>query len=138
MANALYDVARYKFANGEISWPTGAIKVALVDTGQYSVNLSTDTSMANIAVGAIIAGPLSLNNKTIESNGAVNGDDLTFSTVSGNSIEAIVIYLEIDALTPASNPLIAYIDTATGLPITPNGGDIIVTWDNGTNKIFRL
>ena len=32
----------------------------------------------------------------------------------------------------------AYIDTATGLPITPNGGDIIVTWDNGINKIFRL
>jgi len=24
------------------------------------------------------------------------------------------------------------------LPITPNGGDIIVTWDNGINKIFRL
>jgi len=29
-------------------------------------------------------------------------------------------------------------DTATGLPITPNGGDIIITWDNGTNRILRL
>ena len=33
---------------------------------------------------------------------------------------------------------INFIDTATGLPITPNGGDIIVTWDNGANKIFKL
>ena len=38
----------------------------------------------------------------------------------------------------ATSALIAYIDTATGLPITPNGGDIIVNWDNGANKIFRL
>ena len=52
------------------------------------------------------------------------------------SIEAIVIY--VDTGTEATSPLIAYIDTATGLPITPNGGDIIVTWDNGVNKIFKV
>jgi hypothetical protein len=34
--------------------------------------------------------------------------------------------------------LIAYIDTATGLPVTPGGGDIDITWDNGSNKIFKL
>ena len=44
----------------------------------------------------------------------------------------------VDTGTEATSPLIAYIDTATGLPITPNGGDIIVTWDNGTNKIFKV
>ena len=38
----------------------------------------------------------------------------------------------------ATSPLIALIDSATGLPITPNGGDIIVVWDNGANKIFKL
>ncbi len=34
--------------------------------------------------------------------------------------------------------LIAYIDTATGMPVTPNGGDITIAWDNGANKIFKL
>ena len=34
--------------------------------------------------------------------------------------------------------VVAWIDTATGLPVTPNGGDITVSWDNGTNKIFKL
>jgi hypothetical protein len=57
--------------------------------------------------------------------------------VSGASIEAIVIYK--DTGTESTSPLIAIIDTATrSLPITPNGGDIIVTWDNGTNKIFKV
>ena len=72
-------------------------------------------------------------------NGAADGDDLTFSAVASGkkpSIEAIIIFK--DTGNNATSPLIAYIDTATGLPITPNGGDIIVTWDNGVNKIFRL
>lgn len=61
---------------------------------------------------------------------------MTFTSVSGASIEAIIIYK--DTGTESTSPLIAFIDTATGLPITPNGGDIIVTWDNGTNKIFKV
>jgi len=28
--------------------------------------------------------------------------------------------------------------TGSGLPVTPNGGNIIVSWDNGVNKIFKL
>ena len=68
--------------------------------------------------------------------GAADAADVTFTSVSGPSIEAIIIYA--DTGTEASSPLIAYIDTATGLPITPNGGDIIVTWDNGANKIFKV
>ena len=68
--------------------------------------------------------------------GAADANDVTFAAVAGASIEAIIIY--VDSGTEATSPLIAYIDTATGLPITPNGGDIIVTWDNGTNKIFKV
>jgi hypothetical protein len=34
--------------------------------------------------------------------------------------------------------LIAYIDTATGLPVTPNGQAIGLTFDNGANRIFKL
>ena len=68
--------------------------------------------------------------------GAADAADVTFNGVSGTSIEAILLFK--DTGVAATSPLIAYIDTATGLPITPNGGDIIVTWDNGTNKIFKL
>jgi ApbE superfamily uncharacterized protein (UPF0280 family) len=34
--------------------------------------------------------------------------------------------------------LIAWYDTGTNLPIVPNGGDINIVHDNGTNKIFVL
>jgi len=38
----------------------------------------------------------------------------------------------------ATSRLIANIDSATGLPFTPNGGDATITWDSGANKIFKL
>jgi hypothetical protein len=63
-------------------------------------------------------------------------DDITFTSVSGPSVEAIVLFRWVSS--PTDSPLIAFIDTGTGLPITPNGGDIIVTWDSGPNKIFKV
>ena len=39
----------------------------------------------------------------------------------------------------ATARLICYIDTATGLPFTPAAGQAVaITWDNGSNKIFKL
>ena len=32
-----------------------------------------------------------------------------------------------------------YIDSGfTGLPVTPNGSDLTIVWDSGSNKIFKL
>ena len=115
MANTLYDYARQRFLEAQINWMTDTIKVVLVDTGAYT--------------------PLTLTSKAT-TGGAADAADCTFTSVTGASIEAIIIYA--DTGVEATSPLIAFIDTATGLPITPNGGDIIVTWDNGTNKIFKV
>lgn len=135
MANALYDKGRERFLTAAIDWSSDTIKVALVDTGAYTVSLTTHEYYSDVAGGAIIAGPNTLGSKTT-TGGSADAGDVTFSSVSGVSIEAIIIYK--DTGSSATSPLIAYIDTATGLPITPNGGDIILQWDNGTNKIFRL
>lgn len=136
MANALYDEARRQFLLGGINWETDAFKAVLVDSADYSVDLASNTSLADIAAGARVSAEVLLTNKTVETNGAADADDTTFTSVSGDSIEALVIYK--DTGTENTSTLVAYIDTATGLPITPNSGDIIVTWDNGTNRIFRL
>lgn len=135
MANTLFDKARQRFLEAQINWNTDTIKVLLVDTAAYSVQTAIHEFLADIPVSARIAGPVTLTSKTT-TGGAADAADVTFTSVSGASIEAIIIYS--DTGTEATSPLIAYIDTATGLPITPNGGDIIVTWDNGTNKIFRV
>ena len=135
MANTLYDNARELFATAKINWTSDTFKVYLIDSGNYTVNTSTHLYLSDVSTSSRIAGPVALSSMTATA-GACDAADITFSSVSGTSIEAILIYK--DTGTESTSPLIAYIDTATGLPITPNGGDIIVTWDSGTNKIFRL
>lgn len=132
MTNALYDHGRDAFLNAGINWTSDTIKVALVDTGAYTVNLSTHqylSSLTGVTATATLASKTS-------SAGIADAADVAFTAVSGVQSEALVIYK--DTGTAGTSPLIAYIDTATGLPVTPNGGDIDITWDNGTNKIFKL
>lgn len=135
MANALFDKARQRFLEGQFNWNTDTIKAALVDTGTYTPNLSAHEFLSDISTGARVAMSGAFTGKTT-TGGAADANDITYTSVTGPSIEAIVIFK--DTGTDSTSPLIAYIDTATGLPITPNGGDIIVTWDNGANKIFKL
>ncbi len=135
MANTLYDFARQRFLEAQINWMSDTIKVLLVDTGAYTAQTGVHQYLSDIPTSARIAGPVVLTAKAT-TGGAADAADITFTSVSGTSIEAIIIYA--DTGVENTSPLIAYIDTATGLPITPNGGDIIVTWDNGTNKIFKV
>ena len=135
MANALYAKGREGFLDGSIDWDTHTIKVVLVDSALYTPNMSTDDNLDDIASGARVATSGALTGKTV-TGGVADADDVTFTTVTGATSEYLVIYK--DTGTESTSRLIALIDTATGLPVTPNGGDILVTWDNGANKIFKL
>ena len=135
MANTLYDYSRQLFLEGGINWITDTVKCVLVNTGSYTVNTSQHQFYSDIPTSSRITVPQTLGSKTT-AGGAADASDVTFPAVAGPVISAIVLY--IDKGNEQSSPLLAFIDTATGLPITPNGGDIIVTWDNGTNKIFKV
>ena len=134
MANALYDLGRQGFLDGSIDWDTDTIAVALIDTGTYTANLATN-QFYSTAVTGLVGTKQTLGSKTV-TNGVADAADVTFSAVSGATVEALVIFK--DTGTNGTSRLIAYIDTGTGLPVTPNGGDIIVVWDSGANKIFKL
>jgi hypothetical protein len=135
MSNRLYDKARESFLKGEIAWLTDDIRVLLVDTGAYTPNFSTDQYLADIPGGARIATSGALGSKTVVA-GVADAADPTWTAVSGVQSEAVVVYQNTGVA--ATSRLIAYIDSATGLPVTPNGGDITVQFDNGSNKIFKL
>ena len=136
MANALYDAGRDAFANGNIDWVSDDIRCILVDAADYTVDLNNDDNLDDIAAGARVATmAASLAGKST-SAGTCDATDVTFSSVTGDVSEALVIYLHTG--TESTSTLIAYIDTATGLPVTPNGGDITVAWDSGSDKIFTL
>lgn len=137
MANALFDKGRESFLsqNPAIDWDTDTIKGVLVDHGSDTPLPATDQYLSDIGAGARIATSGAFASKTVTS-GVADAADVTFTAVSGASVESIVIYK--DTGSAATSPLIAFIDTATGLPVTPNGGDITAAWDNGANKIFKL
>lgn len=135
MANALYGKGRQKFLEGSIAWLTDNIKIVLVDTSLYTISINVDEFLSDIASGARVATSSNLGSKT-STLGVADAADVTFSAVSGAACALIVGYK--DTGSAATSPLIFAIDTATGLPVTPNGGDITVQWDNGANKIFKL
>lgn len=136
MASGLYDKGREGFLDGSIDWDTHDIRVILVDNGNYTVNLLTHANLTDIPVGARVATSGSLTSKTVTA-GVADATDVTFTAVTGSTVESIVIYKHTG--TESTSRLIAYIDSASsGLPATPNGQDITIQWDNGTNKIFKL
>lgn len=134
MANALYGKGRDKFLTGDIDWVNDTIKLYLIDTDDYSVSIDADEFADDIASGAKVSTATMAGMST--ALGVADANDTVFSSVSGDVSEALVIWK--DTTVQSTSPLIAYIDSATGLPVTPNGGDITVQWDSGANKIFKL
>lgn len=136
MSNVLYTKAKQKFLEASINLPSDTIKASLVDTGVYIVNLSTHDFRNDIPDNAVIA-TQTLGSKSV-TDGVFNAANSVFPNVpaTANTIEAVVIWK--DTTDPATSPLIAYLDSGTGLPTTPNDGNINVVWDAGANKIFRL
>lgn len=130
MANAIYP--KYKesllgaAANSDItgSGATG-LYAALVDTGVYTYN---PAHQFYSSLSGIVGTDQEITSPTL-TDGVIDGGDVTFPNVSGNSAEAIVIYRK-NAGANTTWHLVAYIDTGvTGLPITPNGGNIGITWN---------
>lgn len=137
MANALYAKAKESFIsqNPSIDMDTDDIKVVGVDHGTDTPVPATDQFLSDIAAGARIFTSGNLASKTV-TGGVFDAADITITSVSGNSVESVNLYK--DTTVAATSPLIAYIDTGTGLPFTPNGGDVTIQWDSGASKIFAI
>lgn len=135
MANALYDSGREGFLAGDIDWDANNIKLVLIDEADDTVDLAVDDNLDDRAGAARVATSGNFASKTTTA-GVADAADVTLSAVTGDVSESIDIYK--DSGVESTSRLICNIDTATGLPVTPNGGDITVTWDSGANKIFKL
>lgn len=135
MANALYDRGRQGFLAGEIDWDANNIKLVCIDEADDTIDLAADEDLADRAAAARVATSGNFASKTTTA-GVADAADITLTSVSGDTFESLDIYQDTGA--EASSLLIANIDTATGLPLTPDGGNVTVTWDNGANRIFKL
>ena len=123
MANVVYPKFKERLLSPGVNLATAAVRAVLIDTGTYTYNAAHDAYDDLSGVVGTESGALA--NKTI-TNGVFDSDNITFSAVTGDTAEAVVLF--IDSGTASTDYLIAFIDSASsGLPVTPNGGDINVT-----------
>lgn len=142
MSSQLYDSGREGFLMGEISWGTGVIKKALVRGYSFSASHRFVSDVTN-AGGTLVATSGALTSKT-GTAGVADAADVTYPAVPTGAAIPAAIYFQSSAVTGGADVattaqrLICYVDTATGLPVTPNGQAITWAHDNGANRIFKL
>jgi len=142
VTSQLFDPGREGFALGEIDWDGAVIKCALVRGYVFNAAHRFVSDVTN-AGGTLVAISGAFTGKT-GTAGVLDAADVTFSAVpTGAAIPAIIVYQASGVtggadLAASAQRLICYIDTATGLPVTPNGQSIGLSWDNGANRILKL
>lgn len=139
MANAIYPL--YKEAllaastnvSLNVNTSTDGPFTALVDTGTYTYSASHQFASS---LSGVAGTDQRITTPTV-TTGTLDGDDLTYTAVAaGASIEALVIYRHNSGANTTWR-LVAFLDTSiTGLPVTPNGGNITVTWN--ASGIFTI
>ena len=131
MANKLYPKYKQALLGAGVNLLTGTVKAQLVDTSAYTYS-DTHSFLSDIPAAARYGTAATLANKTVV-NGVFDADDALFTSVPAGAAgttdkeEAIVLYLDTGAA--GTSQLIYFIDTAAGLPVTPNGGNIVASWD---------
>lgn len=126
MANAFYPKYKGSLLTGAANSAltgTGStgLWVILVDVADEPYN-AADEFYSDLTGAGIIA-EVEVTNVTT-ALGVIDGDNVVFTGVTGDQSEALIFYRK-NAGANTTWRLVAYIDTGqTGLPITPNGGNI--------------
>lgn len=128
MANRFYDKGINKIGAGTINLDTDTLKAVLVDSADYTPNTTTHEWLSDIPIGGRVA-TFTLANTTIGVSGvgALDADNATATAVTGDVSEYLIYYK--DTGSAATSPLIAIVDTAPDLPITPAGVDIVLNFN---------
>ena len=121
MANALYPKFKENLLKGNIDFDLHPLKAYLVDLADYTYSAAHEL-IASVPVGARVSSATLATVTTV--NGTVDAANFAFTAVTGDPSEAVIF-----TVTNGGNEyLVAFYDTGvTGLPVTPNGGDINVT-----------
>lgn len=135
MANAIYPIYKQALLDGlsNIDLNDGDVRCILIDTADYTYSAAHDF-LDDVPAAARVATSGAMTNTTV-TNGLFDADNVTWSAVTGDQAEAIIIYIHTGV--ESTSRLVAYIDTSvTNLPVTPNGSDITVSWN--ASGIFQL
>jgi len=126
----LYAKGIKKILEGAIDFTSDTIKVALVDTDVYIPDYAADEFHSDLSAGIVEEATLS--NITLPEDGVVDGDDILFTSLTGNEFELVVIFK--DTGVSSTSPLIGF----SSVSFTPVGDDLKVVWNSGTNRILAI
>jgi hypothetical protein len=128
MADAYYNDAPNNFlgngVHGQTDLDTDDIRIGLRDEGAVALSLAHEDH-ADVVGGFVTNGEsVNLSSKTVGTvgDGIFDHADYVFTTVSGATVESLD-YFEWSGASGTS-PLLMNLDSWTGLPLTPNGGDV--------------
>lgn len=130
--SAMYDTAREAFALGDIDWADDRIDAVLVSAA-YEF-LSTHETIADIPEDAVVAESVEpLQGKTYGS-GILGAGPIGFGRIAASDTPAIALVL----YRYENGALIWYGDGGFGLPLTPNGTEVLVRQDASFGGFFQL
>lgn len=135
MANAIYPLYKQALldADSNVDIIAGNVKAMLIDTADYTYS-AAHNFLDDVPSGARVATSGNLTTKSVV-DGTFDCDAWTWSTVTGDPCEAIIFF--IDTGVESTSRLVCYLDSGqTGLPVTPNGGNI--TFTPNASGIFTL
>lgn len=134
MANALFNKGREGILDRTIDI-TGDVRVMLVNTAYTFVD--AHQYLSDITSGNDNGRSAALASKTY-TDGIFDAADTSLVATDAVACNALAVFQHTGL--DATARLIAYIDTpSSGLPFTPSASQAVnVTWDNGSNKIFKL
>lgn len=109
-------------------WDDDTIKAVLCSAGYTpDTSASGDEFLSDISGGNRIA-TVTVSGITITDGAVTVSGTLTFSSVTGSTVTQMALYK--DTGSAATSPLLILFDTFTsGMPITPTGADINVTFN---------
>ncbi len=126
MANAKYGPAMEKLLNKQIDMDTDIIKISLIDSADYTYSSAHDEysgGARDVPLASIVAESAALGSPTI-ALGVFDSADTVFTAATGDQSEAIILW---DDTIANDAPIVFYDTGMTGMPVTPNGGNINVT-----------
>lgn len=125
---------------GYVTGPTVAdldsetlIKCVLTDNTDTDLDEDTHEDMANVVAAAQVPTPVVMTSTTVVlSSGAVikfDAGDVTFTSVTGDQCEQVLVYNDSGGDSTTDILICKFGVQSGGLPVTPNGGNIVVQWN---------
>jgi hypothetical protein len=129
MASQLYPLGKELILSGGLDLTTDTIKWLIIDTADETYN-SADQYHSDVTGAGIVATSGALSGKTVTS-GVFDASDILISAVSGDSSEALILWM--DTTVSGTSPLIAWFDIST---FTPGGSDVTIV--HNASGIFGI